>query len=87
MLVLRWFREGAEIDAWYSGKAHTQDVNIQALSAPSGLPLWLSEVEPGSTHDLATAREHVLGGLYWAASQLELPTLADGGYAGAHGMI
>ncbi len=75
--------KGAEIDAWYSGKAHTQGGNIQALSAPGGLPLWLSEVEPGSTHDLTAAREHVLGGLYWAASQLELPTLADGGYDGA----
>jgi hypothetical protein len=29
------------------------------------------------------AREHVLGALYWAASQLELPTLSDGGYEGA----
>jgi len=75
--------KGEEIDAWYSGKAQTQGGNIQALSGPRGLPLWLSEVEPGSTHDMTAACDHVLGGLYWAASQLQLPTLADGGYAGA----
>ena len=48
-----------------------------------GVPLWVSDVEPGSVHDLTAAREHVLGALYWAASQLDLPTLADGGYGGA----
>jgi hypothetical protein len=45
--------------------------------------LWTSDVEPGSTHDLTAAREHVLGALYWAASQLDLPALADGGYDGS----
>jgi hypothetical protein len=29
---------------------------------------------------VTAAREHVLGALYWAASQLALPTLADNGY-------
>jgi hypothetical protein len=32
---------------------------------------------------MRAARTHVLGALYWAASHLELPTLADGGYDGA----
>jgi hypothetical protein len=41
--------------------------------------MWIADVEPGSVHDLTVAREHVLGALYWAASQLELPTLPDGG--------
>jgi hypothetical protein len=50
---------------------------------PDGFPLWLSEVEPGSTHDLTAARAHVLGALYWAYSHLDLPTLADGGYDSA----
>lgn len=45
--------------------------------------MWVCEVEPGSVHDLTAARGHVLGALYWAASQLDLPTLADGGYDGA----
>lgn len=75
--------KGQQIDLWHSGKAHRQGGNIQALSAPTGLPLWVSDVEPGSVHDLVAAREHVLGELYWAASQLDLPTLADGGYEGA----
>ncbi len=47
------------------------------------VPVVVSDVEPGSVHDLTAAREHVLGALYWAASQLKLPTLADGGYQGA----
>ncbi|WP_027942519.1 transposase family protein [Amycolatopsis taiwanensis] len=75
--------KGEQIDAWYSGKAHEHGGNIQALSAPTGFPLWVSDVEPGSAHDLTTAQDHVLGALYWAASQLDLPTLADGGYTGA----
>jgi hypothetical protein len=74
---------GKQIDAWYSGKAHEHGGNIQALCAPGGFPLWVSDVEPGSVHDLTAARDHVLGALYWAASQLALPTLADGGYTGA----
>jgi hypothetical protein len=75
--------KGKLIDAWYSGKAHEPGGNVQALSAPDGFPLWVAEVEPGSTHDMTAARAHVLAALYWAASQLDLPTLADGGYDGA----
>ena len=71
------------IDLWYSGKAHEHGGNIQALSGPDGFPLWVADVEPGSVHDLTVAREHVLGALYRAASHLDLPTLADGGYQGA----
>lgn len=39
-------------------------------------------------HDLTVAHDHnVLAALYWAASQLDLPTLADSGYEGAgHGV-
>ena len=74
--------KGTQIDLWYSGKAHEHGGNVQALSAPDGFPLWVADVEPGSIHDLTVAREHVLGALYWAASHLDLPTLADGGYDG-----
>lgn len=74
--------KGNQIDLWYSGKAHEHGGNIQALSAPTGLPLWISEVEPGSLHDLTCARHHVLGALY-AAAAAGLPTLADGGYDGS----
>lgn len=75
--------QGKQIDLWYSGKAHAHGGNIQALSAPDGFPLWVADVEPGSVHDLTAAHHHVLAALYWATSQLDLPTPADGGYEGA----
>lgn len=75
--------KGKRIDLWYSGKAHEHGGNVQGLSAPDGFPLWVADVEPGSVHDLTVARDHVLGALYWAASHLDLPTLADGGYDGS----
>ena len=75
-------RKGKPIDAWYSGKTHDFGGNIQALMRPDGFPIWVSEVEPGSVHDLRVAQEHALGALYAAAAQ-GLPTLADPGYKGA----
>lgn len=80
--------KGNTIDAWYSGKARRFGANIQAIMRPDGLPIWTSPVSPGHLHDLTAAHLHdVLGALYWAASQLNLPTLADSGYEGAgHGV-
>ena len=75
-------RTGQTIDAWYAGKARRFGGNLQAVMRPDGLPIWVSAVEPGSTHDLTAARTHALGGLYAAAGR-GLPTLADGGYTGA----
>ena len=74
--------KGQVIDLWYSGKAHTHGGNIQAVLAPDGFPLWVSEAEPGSVHDLTAARTHALPALYRAAAA-DLPTLADPGYDGA----
>ena len=74
-------RRGREIDRWYSGKVHASGGNIQALSAPRGVPLWVSDVLPGSAHDLTAAREHVLPGL--RPYLKDLPVLADSGYEGA----
>jgi hypothetical protein len=74
--------KGEVIDLWYSGKAHTHGGNIQAVCAPDGFPLWVSEAEPGSVHDLTAARAHALPALYRAAAA-GLPTLADLGYDGA----
>ena len=77
-------RKGKTIDLWYSGKTHDFGGNIQALFYPSGILLWVSDVLPGNVHDLAAARENVLGVLrpFLAA----LPVLADPGYEGAgHG--
>jgi hypothetical protein len=74
--------KGEVIDLWYSGKAHAHGGNIQAVCAPDGFPLWVSEVEPGSVHDITAARAHALPALYRAAAA-GLPTLADPGYDGA----
>jgi hypothetical protein len=76
--------KGETINAWYSGKHRAPGGNVQAVIRPDGLPMWLSEVAPGHLHDLTCARDAgVLGALYWAASQHDLPTLADSGYEGA----
>jgi hypothetical protein len=54
---------GEVIDLWYSGKAHTHGGNIQAVLAPDGFPLWVSDAGPGSVHDLTAARAHALPAL------------------------
>jgi hypothetical protein len=79
-------KKGKTIDIWYAGKTHDFGGNIQAVMRPDGFPIWVSEVEPGSMHDLNVAREHALGALYAVAAR-GLPTLADPGYEGAgHGI-
>jgi hypothetical protein len=80
--------KGETIDAWYSGKHREFGGNVQAIMRPDGLPIWTSPASPGHRHDLTVAHEHdVLDALYWAASHLQLPTLADSGYEGAgHGV-
>lgn len=80
--------KGAEIDSWYSGKHHAFGGNVAAIMRPDGFPIWTGQVSPGHLHDITVARTgSVLGALYWAASQLGLPTLADSGYEGAgHGV-
>lgn len=75
--------KGKQIDAWYSGKHRDSGANIQALFRPDGLPIWTSDALPGHLHDLTCTRLHDLdAALYWAGSQLNLPTLADAGYDG-----
>jgi hypothetical protein len=74
-------KKGAQIDKWYSGKAHHHAGLVQGLISPSGIPLWLSDVLPGSTHDITAAREQVLPA---ARPYLKnLPILAGSGYEGA----
>jgi len=75
-------RSQAGHDLWYSGKHKRHGGNIQVLTDPTGYPVWVSEVEPGSVHDITAARAHVLPALYPAAAQ-GLPTLTDKGYTGA----
>jgi DDE superfamily endonuclease len=75
--------KGETINAWYSGKHRAPGGNVQTVMRPDGLPIWTSDVLPGHRHDLTCARTvGVLGALYWSASQLNLPTLADSGYDG-----
>lgn len=74
--------KGEVIDLWYSGKAHCHGGGIQAVIAPDGFPLWVSDAEPGSVHDITAARIHALPALYRAAAA-GLPALADPGYDGA----
>lgn len=61
--------KGTPIRLWYSGKHRRFRVNIQFILTADGFPLWVSDAVPGSTHDLAAAREHrVTGALYAAAA-------------------
>jgi hypothetical protein len=76
--------KGEAIDAWYSGKHRAFGANIQAIMRPDGLPVWTSDAMPGHLHDLTCAQTlGVTAALNWAASELELPALADSGYEGA----
>jgi hypothetical protein len=71
-------------DLWFSGKHRTHGGNVQVVCDPDGFPVAVSDVEPGSTHDLAAARRTgFLGALHAAAALLGLPALADKGYDGA----
>jgi hypothetical protein len=74
-------RKGRQIDAWFSGKTHDFGGLIQALMNPGGIPLWVSEVLPGSEHDITAARALVLATM--SPYLREMPCLADGGYEGA----
>ncbi|MFI8860396.1 transposase family protein [Streptomyces prasinus] len=69
-------------DPWFSQKHEALDGNVQFLSASDGTPLWVSEVEPGSTPDISAARIHALPVLYKAAAQ-GLPMPADKSCIGA----
>jgi hypothetical protein len=69
-------------DLWFSQRHKAFGGNVQFLAAPDGTPLWVSEVEPGSTPDITAARSHVLPALYRTAAE-GLPTPTDKGYIGA----
>ncbi|WP_308290997.1 transposase family protein [Micromonospora sp. RL09-050-HVF-A] len=76
--------KGDTIDAWHSGKHRDFGANIQAVMRPDGLPIWTSEAMLGHLHDLTCAETlDITGALYWAASDLRLPTQTDSGYEGA----
>ena len=57
---------------------------MQVVCDPDGFPVAVSDVQPGSMHDLAAARRTgFLGAVYAAAAVLGLSALADKGYHGA----
>ena len=60
--------KGEAIDLWYSGKAPLTAATSRPSPAPDGFPLWVSEAEPGSVHDITAARIHALPALYRAAA-------------------
>jgi len=43
-------------DLWFSGKHRAHGGNVQVVSDPDGHPVAVSDVQPGSSHDLAAAR-------------------------------
>lgn len=63
-----------------SGKHRAYGVNVQALIAPNGRPLWCSPPLPGNTHDLTAARTH---GMLDAIADAGVTVLADRAYTGA----
>ena len=71
-------------DLWYSGKHRAHGGTVQVVCDPAGFPVAVSDVQPGSMHDLAAARATgFLAALHAAAAVLGLPALADKGYDGA----
>jgi len=71
-------------DLWFSGKHRRHGGNVQVVSDPEGFPVAVSDVEPGSVHDITAARATgFLGALHAAAALLGLPAPADKGYHGA----
>ncbi|QWW19823.1 transposase [Schaalia sp. 19OD2882] len=68
---------------WSSGKQKAFGGNVQVLTDHTGYPVWVSPVEPGSTHDITAARASVMPALHEAARKGGVTTLADEGYQGA----
>jgi DDE superfamily endonuclease len=67
-----------------SGKHRAHGGNVQVLCDPEGFSVAVSNVLPGSMHDIAAARATgFLGAVHAAAALLGLPAPADQGYHGA----
>ncbi|MEU9173141.1 hypothetical protein AB0D34_36150 [Streptomyces sp. NPDC048420] len=47
-------------ELWFSQEHKAFGGNAQFLSAPDGTPLWVCDVEPGSTPDITAGRIHAL---------------------------
>jgi hypothetical protein len=71
---------------WYSGKGRRFAGNVQVIATPDGTPPWVSDVPPGSVHDLAAARRLVPPAPHTAIRN-GLRVLTDIGHTGAAGII
>ncbi|MCY9784559.1 transposase family protein [Nocardiopsis sp. EMB25] len=69
-------------DLWCNGHKRHHGGTVQFLADAIGEPLWVSDVEPGSTSDITAARIHVLPLLHKVTAE-GLVVLADLGYDGA----
>lgn len=72
----------AECDRVGDSKAKRHDVNIQAVTGPSGQLLWFSPALPGRVVDITAARTHHI---ITICERLKIPALADKAYQGAGG--
>ena len=62
-------------DLWYSGKHRAHGGNVQVVCDPDGFPVAVSDVQPGSMHDLAAARATgFLAALHVAAARWAYPS-------------
>ncbi len=65
-------------ELWYSGQHKGHGGNVQVICGPSGFSVAVSDVQPGSMHDLPAAHATgFLAALHAAATLLGLPPLAD----------
>ncbi|MFE1521586.1 transposase family protein [[Kitasatospora] papulosa] len=64
----------------FSHKHRRHGVNVQVVTDPAGLLLWLSPALPGRAHDLTAARAHRIIRI---CERQGIPVLADRAYMGA----
>ncbi|WP_443053402.1 transposase family protein [Streptomyces sp. NBC_00285] len=69
---------------YYSGRHKCHGMNVQVLTDPFGRLLWASPARPGSTHDLAAARQQ---GIIETLADASLKCWADKAYQGAGGTV
>lgn len=75
-------RNPSGAESWYSGKHRRHGGNIQVLRGPTGHPVWVSPVSPGSTHDTPLPAPSPFR-RSTPRPPPGLPTLTDAGYQGA----
>lgn len=59
-------------------------MNVQVITSPDGMILWMSGALPGKTHDLSAA---CIWGIMRELERVGIVALADKGYQGAGGPV